>query len=84
LSLFPINNNDSGIRDYFKHHQSGLINSARSFEEVIQPSKDIHAVDKCGEIDQVPAEDRGGSKMVSELELISNILKSFNDQFGNT
>lgn len=38
--------------------------------------------DADAEIDPVPA-DGGGAKVEPELELLSNILKSFNDQFGN-
>ena len=38
--------------------------------------------DEDAEIDPVPT-DGGGGIVVPELELLSNILKSFNDQFGN-
>lgn len=42
----------------------------------------IILADKDGEIEPVPA-DGGGMKVEPELERLSEILKMFNDQFGN-
>lgn len=43
---------------------------------------DIALMDKNGEVDAVPTSG-GGRKAEPELDLLSNIIKMFNDQFGN-
>jgi type I restriction enzyme R subunit len=53
-----------------------------SYRVEAQAAITISLPDKDAEIEPVPA-DGGGMKINPELELLSNILKSFNDQFGN-
>jgi type I restriction enzyme R subunit len=53
-----------------------------SYRAEKQAAVKIQLVDADGEIGPVPTE-AGGHKPEPELELLSQILKSFNDQFGN-
>jgi len=53
-----------------------------SYRVEAQAAITIILPDDDAEIEPVPA-DGGGMKINPELELLSNILKSFNDQFGN-
>jgi type I restriction enzyme R subunit len=53
-----------------------------SYRSEVQASIKINLPDKDSEIDPVPV-DGGGRKPEPELDHLSNILKTFNDQFGN-
>jgi len=53
-----------------------------SYRVEVKATIDIALPDKDGEVDAVPATG-GGGKPEQELDLLSNIIKMFNDQFGN-
>jgi len=53
-----------------------------SYRVEVKASMEISLPDEDGEIEPVPTSDVGG-KPEPELDLLSNIIKAFNDQFGN-
>jgi type I restriction enzyme R subunit len=53
-----------------------------SYRSEVQAAINISLVDEDGEIGPVPTEG-GGAKPELEMDRLSNILKAFNDQFGN-
>ena len=53
-----------------------------SYRVEVRSSIDIILEDKDGVVDPVPTS-AGGHKPEPELDLLSNIIKAFNDQFGN-
>jgi len=53
-----------------------------SYRVEVKATMDIALLDKDGEVDAVPTSG-GGRKSEPELDLLSNIIKTFNEQFGN-
>lgn len=53
-----------------------------SYRVEVKAVMELSLPDKDGEIDPVPPSG-GGRKLEPEVDLLSNILKTFNDQFGN-
>jgi len=53
-----------------------------SYRVEVRTTLDIALADQDGEVDPVPP-GGGGGKPEPELDILSNIIKTFNDQFGN-
>ncbi|MCD4654843.1 type I restriction endonuclease subunit R [bacterium] len=53
-----------------------------SYRVEVQTTLDIALADQDGEVDPLPP-GGGGGKPEPELDILSNIIKTFNDQFGN-